>query len=99
MFSLKNSENYILLCATPVNSSPVYFLTSSFELRAEIFFGDAKFRSSNEQMIRVRFISNLVRKFFHGGMRATVLRLAGNSLKVATYVHNELCLAGLFLEI
>lgn len=44
------------------------------------------------------FISNLVRKFFLGRMRATVVRSAGNSLKVVTYVHNRRCLAGLFLE-
>ena len=46
----------------------------------------------------VRFISNLVRKFFLGRMRATVVRSAGNSLKVVTYVHNRHCLAGLLLE-
>ena len=46
----------------------------------------------------VRFISNLVRKFFLGRMRATVVRSAGNSLKVVTYVHYRHCLAGLFLK-
>ena len=43
-------------------------------------------------------ISNLVRKFFRGRMRGTVVRSAGNSLKVVTYVHNGHCLAALFLE-
>ena len=45
-----------------------------------------------------RLILNLVRKFFRGRMKSTVVRSDGNSLKVATYVHNRHCLAGLFLK-
>ena len=52
--------------------------------------------SGNDIRIGV-VISSLMRKFFCGRIRGTVVRSVGNLLKVVKYLHNGHCLVGLFL--
>ena len=46
----------------------------------------------HDMAIVSEFIANLMRKFFRGRVRDTVVTSAGNSLKVVTNVNNRHCL-------